>query len=406
MEPERRCAKCGQVIPWGQVDCPLCSGERGYLWSLRRETFLLVIVAFLIILFVITGFTVNSYHGMERALAQDSFSQGEAELKAGHAEAALADFRDALSHAPENSRYQLQLALALEATGRSHEARTYLLNLWEREPGNGTVNLELARLAARERAVPDALRYFHGAIYGGWDGDPVLRRRAARLELVEFLLDHGDKATARAELIALAADLPADADSQAKVGALLMKVSGYDDALRLFRQALTEEPRLAPALAGAGECYFQTGRYAQALRYLDRAIQQDPHLPAAVAMRDTARAVLDLDPFDRRLSNTERARRAAQAFEQAMTRLQACAVQSRIDLKVEGANPLQMLSAQATELQPRLKPRNLSRDSELLSTAMDLVFEIERAASKACGEPQGADLALLLIAQQQEGARP
>jgi len=157
---------------------------------------------------------------------------------------------------------------------------------------------------------------------------------------------------------------------------------------------------------GAGECYFQTGQYTQAQRYLNRALQQDPNLTQAAAMRDTARAVLDLDPFIPRLGEQERGQRAREAFDQAMTRLEACAAQRGIDLQSAHDDPLHTLYAQATTFQPSMRQRSLSRDSELLSNTMDLVFEIEKAASQACGEPQGLDLALVLIARQQEGGRP
>jgi tetratricopeptide (TPR) repeat protein/predicted nucleic acid-binding Zn ribbon protein len=406
MEPERRCPACGQAIPWGETRCPFCSERRGYLWLLRRETFLVLIFTLLVLLFVITGFAVRSYHRVERGLAQDWYSRGEGELKAGHREAALADFRNALFYWQDNALYRLRLAQALVATGHLQQASAYLLNLREREPGNGTVNLELARLAVRQHAVPEALRYFQDAIYGEWDNDSVVRRRAVRLELVEFLLDSDQRAAARAELIALATNLPPDAKLQTQVGTLLMEVAGYDDALRVFRQALAVDPHLAPALAGAGECYFQMGHYVEAQRYLTRAVQQDPHLTRAAGMLRTAEAVVNLDPFYRRLSNQERARRAGEAFDEAMMRLEACAAQRRMDLKAPTGDPLQTLNAQATALRPRVRPRNLSRDSDLLSNTMDLVFEIEKAASQACGEPQGLDLALLLIAREQEGARP
>jgi hypothetical protein len=46
---------------------------------------------------------------------------------------------------------------------------------------------------------------------------------------------------------------------------------------------------------------------------------------------------------------------------------------------------------------------NLSRDPELISATMDLIYEIENAASRVCGEATGVDSALLLIARQQEG---
>jgi tetratricopeptide (TPR) repeat protein len=261
-------------------------------------------------------------------------------------------------------------------------------------------------LAARDHAVAEAQRFYHGAIYGAWAGDQVAKRRGARLELVEFLLHVGQTDAARAELIGMAAGLPADAALQTTVGNLLLQVKGYDDALKQFRQALVLEPRLAPALAGAGECYFQTGDYTQAERYLTRAVQQDPHLEQAAAVRDTAQAVLNLDPFNRRLGNMERGRRAALDFNSALTRLQNCAAQRRIDLKAPGNDPLQELSSQATMLQPRAQQRYLSRDSELLSQVMDAVFEMEQATAHACGEPQGADLALLLIAREQGGTRP
>ena len=172
-----------------------------------------------------------------------------------------------------------------------------------------------------------------------WDGNPVVQRRAVRLELVDFLLHSDQETAARAELIAVASNLPPDAKLQTQVGELLMKAGGYDDALRLFRQALAAEPRSAPALAGAGECYFQTGQYAQAKRYLDRALQQDPNLTPAAAMRDTARAVLDLDPFISRLGEQEREQRAREAFDQAMTRLEACAAQRGIDLQAAQRQP-------------------------------------------------------------------
>ena len=61
---------------------------------------------------------------------------------------------------------------------------------------------------------------------------------------------------------------------------------------------------------------------------------------------------------------------------------------------------------EATAVKPRALESALRHDPELLSNVMDLVFEIEKTTSQVCGEPRGADLALLLIARQQEGARP
>ncbi|MGO8792342.1 MAG: tetratricopeptide repeat protein [Terriglobia bacterium] len=406
MEPERSCPRCGRIIPWGCEDCPTCSEHRGYFWWVRRDAFLAMVMGFLIVLLFLTGFVVRRFHALERRLAQTWYDQGEQALKAGHSREALSDFRNALAYSRENSLYQLRLAQALEATARTEEARIYLLSLRDREPGNGPVNLELARLAVGGHAFPEAVQYFHDAVYSEWSGDPVVQRRAVRLELVKFLLASDQKAEARAELIAIASNLPADAELQTQVGQLLMRAGGYDDALRVFRQALALKPHSAPALAGAGECYFQSGQYTRAEVYLDQALRQDPNLKQAGAMRDTARVVLDMDPFARWLGEQERERRARRAFDQALTRLEACTAQRGINLQAPLSNPLQELYARAMAFQPSVRQRTHGGDSEWVSRSMDLVFEIEKAVSQACGAPHGPDQALLLIARAQEGPRP
>lgn len=406
MEPDRRCPQCGQIIPWGCEECPLCSAQRGYFWSVGRDTLLAIVSVVLVLLFVFTGIVVGRYHALERGLAQEWFNRGEQALHSGQARGALVDFRNALTYSRDNPDFQLRLAQALAATGRVEEARIYLVGLRDRDPGNGPVNLEMARLAAAQHDVPDAVQYYHDAVYCEWEGDAVAQRRAVRLELVHFLLQADQKAAARAELIGVAANLPPDPSLHIQVGRLLMKATAYDDALTLFRRAVSADPHSAPAVAGAGECYYLTGRYALAEPYLNHALKLDPKLPGVASMRDTVRAVLDLDPFARWLGEGQRAQRAQQDFNLAVKRLQACAAQRGLDLKATGTDLLQVLGAQVTALQPDLRRRNAAHDSEWVSNTMDLVFEIEKATAQACGEPQGADLALLLISREQEGARP
>ena len=410
MESERRCPQCARKIPWGQAKCPFCQSEGSYFWSLRRDAFLLIIVALLLVMFSLTGFVVKSYVELQKSLAEEWYARGEEDLRAKRLTAALAEFRTALSYSHNNPQYELRLAQALMQVTDSEEARsearTYLLSLLEREPGNGLVNLELARLTARAHDTSGALLYYHGAIYGAWPGDQGARRREARLELVEYLLGAGQRDAARGELIAVATALPPDADLQTKVGYLLLRVKGYDDALKLFRQALLERPNFPAALAGAGECHFQNGDFARAERYLMRAVQQDPHLERAVVMLDSAQGVLNLDPFNPRLGSSERARRAVLAFNAALTRLENCAAAKRIDLKAGGQDPLQVLYVRATGLQPHARQAVLSRDPELLTQVMDEAFEIEQTTERTCREPQGQDLVLLLLARHQGGARP
>lgn len=361
----------------------------------------------LIVYFVVTGFAAKYYHAKQKTLAQEWYARGEADLRSHQPAKALEDFRNALAYSKENSLYRLRLAQALVAAGRTSEARTYLLSLWEREPGNGTVNLELARLAARDHNVSEAMRYYHNAIYGEWERDPTTKRRMARLELAEFLLGVGVKSQAESELIALAADLPPDPEVQTHVGNLLIRVNEYDQALKLFRDALSENSSYEPALLGTGEAYFETARYSLAQRYLERALRKNPSLTRASDLLDTARAVLSINPFERGLSSRQRAQRAISAFDQAKARMEQCAAQRGISLQADVVQtPLQTLHQQLMKAQPQMKERNLRRDPDLVSSTMDLVFEVERTTVHECGEPHGLDQALLLIARTQEGSRP
>jgi predicted Zn-dependent protease len=77
------------------------------------------------------------------------FTRGVTDLNARRYDKAVADFRSALLYARDNYNYQLNLAEALIGLGRTAEAYSYLVNLWEREPENGLVNLALARIAAQ-----------------------------------------------------------------------------------------------------------------------------------------------------------------------------------------------------------------------------------------------------------------
>ena len=282
MEPERRCSQCGQVIPWSQVECPRCAERGSFLESLPRETILLLYIPVLAVLFVVTGYAAKIYHSKQTALAKEWYLRGEADLKAGKARKAIEDLSEALVYSRSNRLYRLRLAQAMLAANQVEEARPYLLRLWEQTPGNGTVNLELARLAVRRGAFSEAIRYFHNAIYGEWEEDPQRRRREARLELAEFLLKAGDKKRSPSPLNR-ACSRPAQRPRTTRAGGhALLKSRDYSRALEIFRQALHLDQRHQTALAGAGEASFRMANYRDARRYLELAVRLNPQdAPAA-----------------------------------------------------------------------------------------------------------------------------
>jgi hypothetical protein len=118
---------------------------------------------------------------------------------------------------------------------------------------------------------------------------------------------------------------------------------------------------------------------------------------------DTATLVLEIDPLAPRLSTHERVRRVLLAFNQSMARLNGCAAARGVSFENgPQTSDLQKLHALALALQPKVRERNLARDSDLLLEVTDMALDIEKVTERVCGEPQGVDLALLLLSRVQE----
>ena len=237
-EGDRLCPRCGQLFPAGQSDCPVCARPQGFLWSLERETLVLLSIVVLVVFFVITGFAVKRYHASQQALGGRWYQRGEAALRANRPEEAVDDFHTALVYSRDNTVYQKRLAEALVKANHLAEAEVYLRTLWVRQPGDGTVNLELARLSANSNNVPEAIRYYQNAIFGVWESSPEANRRQVRIELCKFLLAEGERNAAESELIALQAELPPDADLHTQIGLMFVQVEDYRRALQEFQQAM------------------------------------------------------------------------------------------------------------------------------------------------------------------------
>ena len=403
MQGDKACPSCGQLIPIGHDECPHCTKPHG--WHLvERETLLLASIVGLVILFGITGVAASLYHAGRQSLAQEWFARGELDLKNKNPDGALDDFHTALSYSPDSALYRLRLAQALVAMGRTDEARSHLLTLWRDEPGNSTVNLELARLAARRNDSSDALLYFHNAIYGVWPSNAAQHRLDTRWELCEYLLSQHQKAQAQSELIALQAEIPENAALYTKIAGMFRQAGDRNRALSAYRQALEIDKRHGDALTGAGETAFAMGEYQVAADYLQRAVRVGAASKADADLLSTARLVLNLDPLAPRLSRAEADRRTLRDFEFATTRLGECLQSRGIAPPQEQEEPqdeLGKLSLQADKLKSSAKSSALLRDPDLRVTLMDFVSTVEETTTRVCGTPGGVDLALLLIARKQ-----
>ena len=429
MESFQICPKCGRAIPEGQIVCRCSMRPRRY-WLHSRETILLLCVFGLVIAFAIPGFAARLYHNRRAGLARSWFDRGNAELKAGRAEEALSDFRTALIYAqhelaPEQQQeFELNFVQALIATGKTGEARSYLLDLWERGPGNSRINLELARLAAQLGNDADAKRYYNGAIYGIWDanaGDVLQRRMDTRLEFYRYLMDRGEKTEAQSELLATAAALPPDPSLYALVGRLMLEGSHPQPAFEQFQQALRLDPHNYAALAGAGEAAFQLGNDRDAIRYLEGAIRegaqrkrrsglqgadiaaQETEQPQVMQNLAIAQATLALDPNRPGLDPTERARRAIRADDAAVTRIESCAKEHSVALPAPSVNLTAFTDAASDELAVVA----LSKHIEQLDPLMEFVFQMESAATENCGPPSDpTNTAIVRIGEKTHASHP
>jgi tetratricopeptide (TPR) repeat protein len=148
--------------------------------------------------------------------AAEWYRRGEAYARAGDLDRAVDAYRRATVRNRDNNTYQLALARALVLQHDYDAARALLLGIRESEPDNPQINLDLARVAAAREDVTEALRFYHDALYAPWSPSDAEARRAVRLELIRFLMTHGQTARAWAEMLAAQADAP----DQAKHGAV------------------------------------------------------------------------------------------------------------------------------------------------------------------------------------------
>ena len=370
------------------------------LYLIQQPVMLALLAVLGVIFFLaVTGLS-RAYHAQRDALGNRWFSRGVVDLNAGHFDRAVTEFRAALLYSRDNYDYQVNLAEALIGEKRTAEAYSYLVNLWDRQPENGVVNLDLARIAAQRGQTEQAQRYYHNAIYAVWPGDQELKRRDTRFELIGYLLNIHAKAQAQSELIALQENLGEDPALQERVGDLFLRAEDYEHALAAYRLCLKSDRHNEAALAGAGWAAFQLARYPLAERYLQAAVAANPEDIQSAQRLMTTELLLHMDPFRRQISEEERARIVVDTFAIAGRRLSSCATP-----KAAAASTVSepSLADNWAKMKPQISEQQLRQNPDLLEKAMDLVFEIERQTGATCGTPSGADLALLLLAKLHEG---
>ena len=153
----------------------------------QREVVLLVVLSVVVVIpfFIFTRSMAARNRAMNIEVASTWYRIGQEQLQSGNTTDALESFRNAATNDHDNSQYTLVLATALAAADHIEEARQAMLRLRASAPESGEINLNLARLSAKEGQTSEAVRYYHNALFGVWPQDQTVGQRSkVRTELV------------------------------------------------------------------------------------------------------------------------------------------------------------------------------------------------------------------------------
>jgi tetratricopeptide (TPR) repeat protein len=428
---------------------PLTAGdrvERRHL-ILRDSLSLLTLFAITALLAVLTNYLYQSYASHQVVLANRWLQRGEQAMRDGKPLVAIDALRSALAYSPNERSTQIKLAQALAEAGRTQEATVYFNTLLETEQGNGLINLQLARLAARQGNETQAIEDYQKAIYGSWQGDGYVRRRDVRFELIKYLISRGHLDRARTELLVASGNASEDDITiQLEIAGVMEQADDPSDAFHLYKKILHHHPSLREALDGAGRTAFQMGRYLEAKHYLGRALEgpeidQEPTAAQSRESLSEATRLLLLYPSSR-VSHREQNTRILADSKLAAARLAQCtaakapgepssakdtAPPSTQTASQPASNPLQSLASHFSRhpSQPAEKPAeapppvdplqaltarwqqqpakitlaDLEADPDLAQTQIQLIYDTELTTQQVCGAPTGDDALLLKIAQ-------
>lgn len=178
--------------------------------------------------------------------------------------------RRAVAKAPRAPEILNNYAAHLWIAGDEREAAKVYLQVLAIEPEHYNANLQLARLALKEKKGPDALRYL--------DRLPERQREQPQVLLprLEALYLSGDRARADALSRRLTEISRTDLTLSFAVGITLANVGWYDKAETFFETALKGDPANFNTQYNLGAAAARAGHYERAREALDAALHQQP----------------------------------------------------------------------------------------------------------------------------------
>ena len=321
------------VAAHGTSLVPEAASDMGHPHQRTPRPMLAGALAALAGLVVLTGLFNYFFRSERSTTAQTAYRAGTQLLAENRAEEAVEQFRKALSisHATDD---RLMLGEALARAGHLNEASSYLRQVLRERSQDGRANFELARVLAQQGRIDDAVLYYERAATGAWPDKPQEHRTEARFERVEMLGKAGRKDQARAALLALAAQPPADPAARLRLAHTLADFGLLKEAGDAYRGVAQIDKQNAAAYQGLGEVELQLGNYASAQQAFRRVLVVDPANQQAARKIEICTTLLALDSTLPGLRADERFRRSQvilrRVFE-AFTRCTRDGAASRVD---------------------------------------------------------------------------
>ena len=336
----------------------------------------------------VVGGLLSYYYRSERAgRAQHFYELGNQFLQKDLYDEAIEQYRDALSIS-HSSQNRLALALALVKAGHPDEAAIYLKDLLRSDPTNAAGNLGMARVAAQEGRIDEAVGYYHHAIDGAWPANAAERRIQARLELIQALGKAGRRQEAQAELLSMPTVMPGDLSVKRQVAELSQEYGLAQGAANLFRDLTEHDAQDEKAWAGLGEAEYALADYAAARDALAAALRLNPNDTEVEKRLDAATQILALDPMRRGLRAADRFQRSQAVLAGVLDVLDHCspaALPATLKDQMEAARRL------------LVKGRRPPSYSDAIENNTSVAEQFWTAGAKACGSMPPADAPLSRI---------
>lgn len=392
---------------------PLTAPER----LLRRKLILqdalalLSLAAISALLAVLTYFFFSSFRQHRSVLEKRWFARGEQAMARGNPRYAVEAFRSALALSTANPAYDLALAEALAAANRNEEAYAYFSTLLDASPGDGFLNLQMARLAVKREEPSQAIGYYHAALTGLWHGQGATQRFQIRLELAKYLMSLGKNTDAQGDLLTAEGNSLDHPAQLFQVAQLLQQAGDASDAYTAYRR-VERHPAATPvevlkSLQAEARVAMSIGQYKQAAMALDRYGAKARQHPKAGTTEEKRAAQQQLQQLQRLLQlapldGLEPERYAQRLLIEkgiAHKRYASCSAKMQPqNVSGDDAAALAQLATEWSQMGP-VNATRLVGDPTLQQNLLTWINRTEILTAKLCGAPTGDDAILYQLAQ-------